>query len=120
MVLKVRLFDWHGRMENPGWKLNKPKFLPMVNWSFSEFPDKNLSTIVDPNPVLLIMSEYMYVGVLPVISWTRTWKSLRTKATQLLVDVIQQSVRCLKFHIRRPTFPCQVTGRSPPVESKVE
>lgn len=31
--------SWHGRTENPGWKLDKWKFLPMVNRTFSEYPE---------------------------------------------------------------------------------
>ena len=31
--------SWNGHIENPGWKLDKWKFLPMVNRTFSEYPE---------------------------------------------------------------------------------
>lgn len=31
--------SWTGHTENPGWKLDKWKFLPMVNRTFSKYPD---------------------------------------------------------------------------------
>ena len=31
--------SWSGHTENPGWKLDKWKFLPMVNRTFAEYPD---------------------------------------------------------------------------------
>lgn len=56
--------QWHGKTENPGWKLDKWKFLPMVNRTFSEFPDKKWYIFVEADSFIFWRSTLQYLALL--------------------------------------------------------
>jgi hypothetical protein len=56
--------QWHGKAENPGWKLDKWKFLPMVNRTFSEFPDKMWYVFVEADSFIFWRSTLQYLALL--------------------------------------------------------
>lgn len=52
-----------GKKDNPGWKLDKWKFLPMVNRTLNEYPDKKWYVFVETD-------TYLFWSTL--LSWVRT------------------------------------------------
>lgn len=56
--------QWHGKTENPGWKLDKWKFLPMVNRTFSEFPNKKWYIFVEANSFIFWRSTLQYLALI--------------------------------------------------------
>ncbi|KAK3697124.1 hypothetical protein LTR37_017620 [Vermiconidia calcicola] len=44
---------WTGHTDNPGWKLDKWKFLPMVNRTYQEYPDKKWYVFVEADTYIL-------------------------------------------------------------------
>lgn len=44
---------WTGHTDNPGWKLDKWKFLPMVNRTLHEYPDKKWYVFVEADTYIL-------------------------------------------------------------------
>jgi len=44
---------WTGHTDNPGWKLDKWKFLPMVNRTLHEYPDKKWYVFVEADTYVL-------------------------------------------------------------------
>ncbi|CAD0110287.1 unnamed protein product [Aureobasidium uvarum] len=56
--------QWHGKVENPGWKLDKWKFLPMLNRTLHEYPDKKWYVFVEADSYLLWASLLEYLAVL--------------------------------------------------------
>ncbi|KAI5264014.1 hypothetical protein E4T47_08874 [Aureobasidium subglaciale] len=56
--------QWHGKVENPGWKLDKWKFLPMLNKTFHEHPDMKWYVFVEADSHLLWASLLKYLAVL--------------------------------------------------------
>ncbi|KAI5241006.1 hypothetical protein E4T42_08188 [Aureobasidium subglaciale] len=56
--------QWHGKVENPGWKLDKWKFLPMLNKTFYEHPDMKWYVFVEADSHLLWASLLEYLAVL--------------------------------------------------------
>ncbi|KAG9950961.1 carboxylesterase family protein-like protein, partial [Aureobasidium melanogenum] len=55
---------WHGKVENPGWKLDKWKFLPMVNKTLHEHPDKKWYIFMEADSYILWASLLEYLAVL--------------------------------------------------------
>jgi len=53
-----------GKAENPGWKLDKWKFLPMVNRTFFDHPDKRWYVFVEADTYILWSSMLQYLSVL--------------------------------------------------------
>jgi hypothetical protein len=45
--------SWTGHTDNPGWKLDKWKFLPMVNRTLVEYPDKKWYVFVEADTYIL-------------------------------------------------------------------
>lgn len=56
--------QWHGKTQNPGWKLDKWKFLPMVNRTFSEFPDKKWYIFVEADSFIFWRSTLQYLALM--------------------------------------------------------
>ncbi|KAK4625662.1 uncharacterized protein CLAFUR5_05819 [Fulvia fulva] len=53
-----------GKIENPGWKLDKWKFLPMVNRTLHDHPDKRWFVFMEADTYLLWFSVLQYVAAL--------------------------------------------------------
>ncbi|KAK3703378.1 hypothetical protein LTR37_014484 [Vermiconidia calcicola] len=53
-----------GKDENPGWKLDKWKFLPMVNRTFYGYPDVKWYVFVEPDTYILWSSLLTYLSAL--------------------------------------------------------
>ncbi|KAI4762618.1 hypothetical protein E4T52_10743 [Aureobasidium sp. EXF-3400] len=51
-----------GKAKNPGWKLDKFKFLPMVNRTFYEFPDKKWYIFVEPDTFIFWQTLLVYLS----------------------------------------------------------
>lgn len=62
--LSEQAMQWQGNLENPGWKLDKWKFLPMVNRTLHEFPDMKWYVFVEADTYLLWSSLLHYLSVL--------------------------------------------------------
>lgn len=56
--------QWHGKVENPGWKLDKWKFLPMVNRTIHEYPDKKWYVFVEADSFIFWRSTLQYLSLL--------------------------------------------------------
>lgn len=56
---------WTGHTDNPGWKLDKWKFLPMVNRTLYEYPDKSWYVFVEADTYVLWAS---------LLQWLKTMK----------------------------------------------
>lgn len=56
--------QWHGKVENPGWKLDKWKFLPMVNRTIHEYPDKKWYVFVEADSFIFWRSTLQYFTLL--------------------------------------------------------
>jgi len=56
--------QWTGKADNPGWKLDKWKFLPMVNQTFHERPDMKWYLFVEADTYVLWASLLEYLAVL--------------------------------------------------------
>ncbi|THY44426.1 hypothetical protein D6C99_06778 [Aureobasidium pullulans] len=54
----------HGKPENPGWKLDKWKFLPMINKTYHERPDMKWYVFVEADSHLLWASLLEYLAAL--------------------------------------------------------
>lgn len=55
---------WHGKLENPGWKLDKWRFLPMLNKTLQEHPDMKWYVFVEADTYLLWASLLEYLAAL--------------------------------------------------------
>lgn len=53
-----------GKTDNPGWKLDKWKFLPIVNRTFYEHPDLKWHVFVEADSFILWASLRQYLAVL--------------------------------------------------------
>jgi hypothetical protein len=56
--------QWHGKMENWGYKFDKCKFLPVVNRKFHEYPDKKWYIFVEADSFIFWRSTLQYLGLL--------------------------------------------------------
>lgn len=56
--------QWHGKAENPGWKLDKWKFLPMVNRTIHEYPTKKWYIFVEADSFIFWRSALQYLNLL--------------------------------------------------------
>lgn len=56
--------QWHGKTENPGWKLDKWKFLPMVSKTYHEHPDMKWYIFLEADSYILWASLLEYLAVL--------------------------------------------------------
>ncbi|TIA29925.1 hypothetical protein D6C78_09925 [Aureobasidium pullulans] len=59
-----------GKAKNPGWKLDKFKFLPMVNRTLFEVPDKKWYIFVEPDTFIFWQSLLVYLSHL---DWTKPY-----------------------------------------------
>ena len=59
-----------GKPENPGWKIDKWKFLPMVNRTLHEYPDKKWYVFIETDTYVLWQDLLNYVGAL---DWTKQY-----------------------------------------------
>ena len=55
---------WTGHTDNPGWKLDKWKFLPMVKRTFEEFPNKKWYVFVEADTYILWASLLQFLAAL--------------------------------------------------------
>jgi hypothetical protein len=62
--LSEQALQWQGNLENPGWRLDKWKFLPMVNRTLHEFPDMKWYVFVEADTYLLWSTLLHYLSVL--------------------------------------------------------
>jgi hypothetical protein len=53
-----------GNTENPGWKLDKWKFMPMLNRTFHEYPDKQWYVFMEADSFLLWSMLQQYLSLL--------------------------------------------------------
>ena len=60
----ARADAWTGHTENPGWKLDKWKFLPMVKRTYEEYPNKKWYVFVEADTYLLWASYLQFVAAL--------------------------------------------------------
>lgn len=56
--------QWVGKLDNPGWKLDKWKFLPMVNRTLHEYPDMKWYVFVEADTHILWASMLQYLAAL--------------------------------------------------------
>ncbi|KAH0075934.1 glycosyltransferase family 31 protein, partial [Aureobasidium melanogenum] len=59
-----------GKANNPGWKLDKFKFLPMVNGTLHEYPDKKWYIFVEPDTFIFWQNMLVYLSNL---DWTKPY-----------------------------------------------
>ncbi|KAG9761559.1 glycosyltransferase family 31 protein, partial [Aureobasidium melanogenum] len=59
-----------GKAKNPGWKLDKFKFLPMVNRTLHEYPDKKWYIFVEPDTFIFWQNLLVYLSNL---DWTKPY-----------------------------------------------
>lgn len=59
-----------GKDENPGWKLDKWKFLPMVNRTLAEFPDKKWYLFLEADTFVFARSLFAQLAAL---DWTKPY-----------------------------------------------
>ncbi|KAH0287111.1 glycosyltransferase family 31 protein, partial [Aureobasidium sp. EXF-3399] len=59
-----------GKAENPGWKLDKFKFLPMVNRTLHDYPDKKWYIFVEPDTFIFWQTLLVYLSNL---DWTKSY-----------------------------------------------
>jgi hypothetical protein len=53
-----------GKLENPGWKLDKRKFLPMINRTFHDYPDMKWYVFVEADSFIFWRSTLRYLKML--------------------------------------------------------
>jgi hypothetical protein len=53
-----------GNVENPGWKLDKWKFMPMLNRTMYEYPDKKWYVFMEADSFLLLSMLQQYLSLL--------------------------------------------------------
>lgn len=53
-----------GNMQNPGWKLDKWKFMPMINDTMHEYPDKKWYVFIEADSFLLWSMLLQYLSLL--------------------------------------------------------
>ena len=56
--------SWTGHAENPGWKLDKWKFLPMVNRTLHEYPEMKWYVFIEADTYILWASLLEYLATL--------------------------------------------------------
>lgn len=56
--------SWTGHQENPGWKLDKWKFLPMINRTFSEYPTMKWYVFIEADTYVLLSSLLQHLSKL--------------------------------------------------------
>jgi hypothetical protein len=59
-----------GKKDNPGWKLDKWKFLPMVNRTLHEYPDMKWYVFIETDTYILWQTLLNY---LKVLDWTKPY-----------------------------------------------
>lgn len=55
---------WTGKVDNPGWKLDKWKFLPMITRTFHEYPDMKWYIFVEADSFIFWRSTLQYPSLL--------------------------------------------------------
>lgn len=55
---------WTGHVENPGWKLDKWKFLPMVNRTFQEYPSMKWYVFIEADSYIIWASLLQHLATL--------------------------------------------------------
>lgn len=86
-----------GKPENPGWKLDKWKFLPMVNRTLSEYPDKKWYVFVETDTYILWQTLLNYLSAMD-------WKKPYYVGGQIWIGDIQFAHGGTGFAVSRPAL----------------